>query len=123
MRGFGALGGLHCLSMCGGFAAVIAAGGQGVDGVSPLLPRRAIVRQQAGYHAGRIVTYAPPGPAFGAGGVALLKAADLLTLQRGMYVFANLGLALNRQGDGWLPRAGTRMFGAVLPFVRRERWA
>jgi sulfite exporter TauE/SafE len=121
----GALGGLHCLSMCGGFAAAFAAGDHGVGGVSPLLPRGAIVRQQAGYHAGRIVTYALLGAAFGAGGAALLKAADLLTLQRGMYVFANLvllalgvRLALNKQGDGWLQRAGARMFGTALPYVR-----
>ena len=121
----GALGGLHCLSMCGGFVAAITARDQRVGGVSPLLPRKAIVHQQMGYHAGRIFTYTLLGAAFGAGGAALLKAADLLTLQRAMYVFANalllvLGvrLALNTQGHGWLQRAGARIFGAVLPVVR-----
>jgi sulfite exporter TauE/SafE len=118
----GALGGLHCLSMCGGFVAAIAARD---GGVSPLLSRRVIVRRQIGYHAGRVFTYMLLGAAFGAGGSAVLMAVDLLTWQRGMYVFANLllltlgvRLALNLQGDGWLQRAGARTFGAVLPIMR-----
>ena len=120
----GALGGLHCLSMCGGFVAAIEARDRG-GGVSLLLPRRALVRRQIGYHAGRIFTYTLLGTGFGAGGSALLGAADLLTWQRGMYVFANLlllalgvRLALNSPSDGWLQRAGARTFGAVLPVVR-----
>jgi sulfite exporter TauE/SafE len=121
----GSLGGLHCMSMCGGFVAAIAARDRGGGGASLLLPRKAIVRQQIGYHAGRILTYTLLGTAFGAGGSALLRATDVLTLQRSMFVFANvlllvLGvrLALNTQGDGWLQRAGARIFKAVLPVVR-----
>lgn len=121
----GALGGLHCLSMCGGFVGAIAARDRGGGGVSLLLPRRAIIRRQIGYHAGRVFTYTLLGAAFGAGGSAVLRAADLLTWQRGMYIFANLlllalgvRLALNLHRDGWLQRAGARTFGAVLPIVR-----
>ena len=120
----GILGGLHCMSMCGGFVAATAARDRTGD-TSPLLPRRAIVRQQMGYHAGRIFTYALLGTAFGAGGAALLRANDVLTLQRTMFVFANVlllvlgvSLALNTQGRGWLQRAGARAFAAVLPSVR-----
>ena len=118
----GALGGFHCLSMCGGFVAATAARD---GGVSPLLPRSVIIRRQIGYHAGRVFTYTLLGAAFGAGGSAVLRAADLLTWQRGMYLFANLlllalglRLALNLQGDGWLQRAGARTFGAALPIFR-----
>jgi uncharacterized protein len=121
----GSLGGLHCMSMCGGFVAAIAARDRGGGGASLLLPRKAIVRQQIGYHAGRILTYTLLGTVFGAGGSALLRATDVLTLQRSMFVFANvlllvLGvrLALNTQGDGWLQRAGARIFRAALPVVR-----
>jgi uncharacterized protein len=118
----GALGGFHCLSMCGGFVAATAARDAGV---SPLLPRSVIIRRQIGYHAGRVFTYMLLGAAVGAGGSAVLRAADLLTWQRGMYLFANLlllalglRLALNLQGDGWLQRAGARTFGAALPIFR-----
>lgn len=54
----GALGGLHCLAMCSGFVAAIAArDGAAGDGTVPLLPARAIVHQQLVYRAGRITTY------------------------------------------------------------------
>jgi len=111
--------------MCGGFLAAISGRDRGAGGVSLLLPRKAIVRRQLGYHFGRIFTYALLGAAFGAGGSALLKAADLLTLQRTLFVVANIlllalgvRLALNAQGGGWLQRAGARSFAAVLPVLR-----
>jgi sulfite exporter TauE/SafE len=122
----GALGGLHCLAMCGGFMAAIAARDAAAgDGTAPLLPARVIAWQQLGYQAGRIATYMLLGAAFGFGGAAALKAADVLSMQRVLYVLANvfllvlgIKLALDAPGVGWLQRAGARTFGAMLPVVR-----
>ncbi len=122
----GALGGLHCLAMCGGFMAAIAArDGAAGDGTAPLLPARTIAWQQLGYQAGRIATYMLLGAAFGLGGAAALKLAGVLSIQRTMYVLANLfllalgiKLALNAHGIGWLQHAGARTFGAMLPVAR-----
>jgi sulfite exporter TauE/SafE len=119
----GALGGLHCLAMCGGFMAAIAARDRAAgNGTAPLLPARAIAWQQLGYQAGRIATYMLLGAAFGFGGAAALKAADALSIQRAIYVLANvfllalgIKLALNAHGIGWLQHAGSRTFGAMLP--------
>jgi uncharacterized protein len=122
----GALGGLHCLAMCGGFTTAIAArDGRARGGAAPLLPARAIVRQQIGYHAGRVTTYMLLGTAFGAAGAAALQAANLLPVQRAMYVVANifllllgLSLATRAAGVAWLQRAGAGAFGAALTTLR-----
>ena len=53
------------------------------------------------------------GAAFGFGGAVAFKAADVLSIQRAMYVLANvfllalgIKLALNAHGIGWLQHAG-----------------
>jgi uncharacterized protein len=122
----GALGGIHCLAMCGGFMAAISArDGAASDGAVALLPARVIVRRQLGYHAGRVATYVLLGAAFGAAGAAALQAADLLPVQRALYVIANLfllmlGLSLVTRSMGvvWLQRAGASVFAMALPMLR-----
>ena len=120
----GVLGAVHCLAMCGGFLAAVVAR-DGARAVAPLLPLRTIARRQLAYHAGRVATYALLGAAFGAAGAAALKSADLLSLQRALYVAANiflvllaLSLATGAPGVAWLQRAGARVFGIVLPAIR-----
>ena len=55
----GALGGGHCLAMCGGFVALMAAGGASAEPrVTALLPARTLAWRQLAYNAGRITTYA-----------------------------------------------------------------
>jgi uncharacterized protein len=118
----GALGGLHCFAMCGGLLAAVAAR----DGsTQPLFPARTVAARQLAYHAGRIATYALLGAAFGAAGAVVLKAADLLPLQRALYLAANIfllllgaSLALGTPGVPWLQRAGATAFGVVLPIAR-----
>ena len=122
----GALGGAHCLAMCGGFVAAFSGGapsaaGQGV----PLLPARTLALRQLAYNGGRIATYALLGALAGGAGGALLSAAGWLPLQRGLYVVANLFLlalaltiAWKRDGFAWLQRLGNALFGKVLPAVR-----
>jgi uncharacterized protein len=122
----GALGGVHCLTMCGGFMTAIATRDANArHGTAPLLPATAILRQQLAYHAGRLVTYMLLGAAFGATGAVARQLTDLLPVQRAMYVFANifllllgLSLATRRTGVGWLQRAGTRLLGGALPLLR-----
>jgi sulfite exporter TauE/SafE len=118
----GALGGLHCLAMCGGFVAAVAARDSGAQ---PLLPARRVVAAQLTYHAGRIATYTLLGVVFGAAGAAMLEATDLVPLQRAFYIAANVfllllgtSLAFGISGVAWLQRAGARAFGRLLPVVQ-----
>jgi uncharacterized protein len=120
----GTLGGLHCLTMCGGFMAALAARDAG-NGAVVLRPARVIVRQQLAYHAGRLATYMLLGAAFGTAGAVALQVTDLLPVQRALYVLANvfllllgLSLAARGAGVGWLQRAGAGAFGRVLPLLR-----
>jgi uncharacterized protein len=118
----GALGGLHCLAMCGGLVAAVAAR----DGnAQVLLPARTVAARQLAYQAGRISTYALLGAAFGATGALALQAADYLPLQRALYVGANVfllllggSLAFVTPGAGWLQRTGAKAFGAALTVVQ-----
>ncbi len=118
----GTLGGVHCLAMCGAFSAALAARECNGDGGKRLLPMRTLLRQQAGYQAGRVTTYAALGAIFGFGGATAMEATSLLPLQRAMYIVANVvllalaaSLVMERQHAGWLQRAGAQAFGAALP--------
>jgi sulfite exporter TauE/SafE len=120
---FGTLGGVHCLTMCGGFVA--AASARDAAAGAPVLPAAVIVRRQLAYHAGRVSCYAALGAAFGAAGAAALDAALLLPVQRALYVGANIfllvlgaSIVLRTPGVAGLQRAGAKLFGAVLPALQ-----
>ncbi len=123
----GILGGVHCIAMCGGFLAAIAGSGMPAAAQGrPLLRARDLARRQLPYNLGRITTYVLLGAVAGsAGALALSSSASLLPLQRGLYVVANLfllglaiGIAGRREGHSWLQRAGSSVFGKVLPAAR-----
>jgi sulfite exporter TauE/SafE len=122
----GALGGAHCLAMCGGFVTAMAGTGTGGPARSaPLRPARAIAWEQLSYQGGRIATYALLGAMAGGTGALALAATDILPLQRLLYVAANLfllalafAIAWNRGGLVWLQHAGSALFGSVLPAFR-----
>jgi sulfite exporter TauE/SafE len=123
----GLLGGAHCVAMCGGFIAALASSRE-PSGAVPLRSSAALLVGQLPYHAGRIASYALVGAAFGAVGGLALTAPGLLSLQRGLYVVANLfllALALAIVGGsahtGWLQRAGAGLFSRALPLVRSLR--
>src|SRR5450631_3021049 len=86
----GALGGLHCLAMCGGFVAAI--GARDADALAPklFLAATTVLAREAAYHGGRVATYAMLGAAFGTAGAMAMDAAALAPLQRMFYVPANL---------------------------------
>jgi sulfite exporter TauE/SafE len=132
----GALGGAHCLAMCGGFVAAVAQRESGRLSATPqpLLPARVLAMRAGSYHAGRLVTYAVLGAAFGAAGSIALDTATLLPLQRALYLVANvfllllaLRLAASATGVAWLQRAGAAAFGSALPrlspLLRRPGWS
>jgi sulfite exporter TauE/SafE len=142
----GLLGGVHCLAMCGGFVAAAAmrdGGGSGGAGggvkVAPLVPARTLAFRQLGYHAGRVGAYALLGAAFGAAGATALRAAELIPIQRTLYVVANgflvllalsvvtrhpFGISFPTFGISFsmalqpLQRAGAKAFGAALPMLQ-----
>jgi hypothetical protein len=122
----GALGGGHCLAMCGGFVTAMAgAPGGKTAQASPLRPARAIAWRQLPYNGGRITTYVLLGAIAGGTGALALSAADVLPVQRFLYVVANLfllALAIAiawKQGTfAWLQRAGGALFGKFGPAFR-----
>ena len=118
----GALGGVHCLAMCGGLLAAV---GTREAMTQPLLPARAVARRQFAYQAGRVATYTVLGIALGSAGALALSAAALSPLQRLLYLAANLFLlllglhtAFATPGIAWLQRAGAAAFGGVLRHMR-----
>ncbi len=121
----GALGGLHCVAMCGGFLAATGTRDAGGTAGAPLLPAVTVLRREMAYHGGRVATYALLGAAFGAAGAAAMNAAALAPLQRVFYLAANLMLVLLglRLAGQWtqirlLQSAGAKMFGAVVPAIK-----
>jgi sulfite exporter TauE/SafE len=123
----GALGGAHCLTMCGGFV-VAMTGGEGAERgprSAPLLPGRSLLWRQLPYNVGRVATYAVLGAIAGGAGAAALSAAEWLPLQRSLYVIANLflltlaaAIASKHAGVATLQRAGAALFARFLPAVR-----
>lgn len=122
----GVLGGAHCLAMCGGFVAAMAGSQAGSRAqVSPLRPARAIAWRQLSYNAGRVTTYALLGALAGGTGAWAVSAADMLPVQRFLYVVANLfllalafAIGSKQRGLDWLQRAGGVLFEKVLPAFR-----
>jgi hypothetical protein len=86
----GAVGGLHCIAMCGGLLGAISARDAAHVGV--LHPVRTLAVRQLTYHAGRLVTYALLGSLSGALGAGALGIVDLVPMQRAIYVLANVFL-------------------------------
>jgi sulfite exporter TauE/SafE len=120
----GLLGGAHCVAMCGGFVAALAAARSPADAV-PLRRSGALVLHQLPHHAGRIASYALVGAAFGAVGGLALAAPSVLSLQRGLYVVANVfllalavAIATGAGSSGRLQQAGGALFSRLVPLVR-----
>ena len=120
----GTVGSVHCLGMCGGFVAAVAAR-DGPARAAPLLSAATILWRQLAYHAGRVAGYAALGAAFGAAGAAALDSAALLPLQRSLLLLANalllllgVSLAVGAPGLAGLQRAGAAVFSRVLPALR-----
>lgn len=118
----GLVGGLHCLAMCGGYVAALAAGRERAPEV--ILPARALLIRQIAAHAGRLGSYVALGALVGAAGGAALGAA-WVPLQRALYVAANalllilaVGVARGVSPFAWFERAGLKLYTALLPAAR-----
>ncbi|MDQ8021899.1 MAG: sulfite exporter TauE/SafE family protein [Moraxellaceae bacterium] len=114
----GLLGGTHCAGMCGGIVAALGAR-QPAQGA-----RWGI---HLGYNLGRISTYTLLGCVLGAIGSAGLLFNELLPVQIGLYVAANLMLvALGLYLIGftrvlaWPERLGHRLWQRLRPWVSRR---
>jgi sulfite exporter TauE/SafE len=117
----GALGGVHCLAMCGGFLTAISGSGAAAK---RLLPARTLALRQLPHNLGRISTYVVLGAVFGAAGSVTLLAVDWQPLQRGAFVVANLFLLALAAAIAWrsegalaLQVAGAALFRRVAPAV------
>lgn len=114
----GLLGGTHCVSMCGGI----------VGALTVNMPGRA-GRQwpvHLAYNLGRVATYTMLGGALGALGTVGMLFSDILPVQMGLYVLANLMLvALGLYLTGFtrllapVERAGLVLWKRVQPFTAR----
>lgn len=114
----GLLGGAHCVGMCGGIvgALTVQQPGQSPSGWSMHLS----------YNVGRMTTYALLGTAAGAIGSVGMLYEDLMPVQLGLYVFANLmlialGLYLTGVPALLVPfeRAGQIVWRRIQPLTRR----
>ena len=79
----GLLGGAHCVGMCGGIVAAMSLQGGG---------RRQPLSFHLGYNLGRIASYTAAGAVAGLVGSAAFLSHDLLPLQQGLYLLAQLVL-------------------------------
>jgi len=118
----GLLGGGHCLAMCGGFLSAFS--GAGRTGSARLLPARTLAVRQLPYNLGRIATYTLLGGLIGGLGGLALGRVDWLSVQRALFVVANLfllslalGLVWQHDGVGVLQRAGGAIFARAAPIV------
>jgi sulfite exporter TauE/SafE len=97
----GLAGSLHCIGMCGAFPLALAAG------------RGGHVRRQALYHLGRVNTLVFIGAVSGGFGLALVAAAPVALVERGLAVAAGfVMLVIGAEVLGWLPQLTGR--GALL---------
>ena len=114
----GLLGGTHCIGMCGGI----------VSALTVQLPgqRRREWPLHLAYNIGRITSYTVAGAAMGAIGTVGMLFNDILPIQLGLYVAANLMLvALGLYLTGFtralagVERLGQRLWARVQPLTRR----
>jgi hypothetical protein len=120
----GLLGGVHCVGMCGGIvsALTIQPGGQSVraPGAASALPLH------LAYNFGRISSYVIAGALVGAIGSFSLLLSEMLPVQMGLYIAANLmmialGLYLTglTQSLAFTERLGQALWKRIQPFTRR----
>lgn len=116
----GLLGGTHCVSMCGGIVGALS--------VQVRMPgdRRRDWPIHLAYNLGRILTYTALGGVLGAIGTAGLLFNDVLPVQLGLYVLANLMLiALGLYLTGFtrllapVERVGALVWRRIQPATRR----
>ncbi|MDR2688981.1 MAG: sulfite exporter TauE/SafE family protein [Azoarcus sp.] len=122
----GLLGGVHCVSMCGGIVGALA-----VQMEQPLtgpMPRgwHGLILLHLAYNLGRIGTYTLMGGILGAVGSASMLYDNVMPVQIGLYVLANLMLiALGFYLAGFthllapVERLGQRLWRHVQPATRR----
>ena len=111
----GALGGVHCIGMCGGISASVAR----------TLPQRGRALAQLLYNAGRIASYALAGALAGQFGVSLSSllgrsGALALRVLAGLFLVA-AGLYLSRwwMGMARVERLGSSVWRHIAPLARR----
>ncbi len=114
----GLLGGTHCIGMCGGI----------VSALTVQLPgqRRREWPLHLAYNIGRITSYTVAGAAMGAIGTVGMLFNDILPIQLGLYVAANLMLvALGLYLTGFtralagVEKLGQRLWNRIQPLTRR----
>lgn len=108
----GLLGGVHCLSMCGGLI------GSLTIGLDPRIRRDPwrMLPYQLTYNLARILGYATAGALFGGLGALLLELGTLQLMQRALYALAGLMMVLLGLylGGWWRLLAAIERQGAVL---------
>lgn len=114
----GLLGGTHCVGMCGGIVSALTV-------QMPGQKRREWPLHLA-YNIGRITSYTAAGAAMGAIGTVGMLFNDLLPIQMGLYVAANLMLvALGLYLTGFtralapVERMGQHLWSRIQPLTRR----
>lgn len=120
----GLLGGTHCVGMCGGIVSALSVRAPTTVRL-PGQPQRDWPLQLA-YNGGRITGYTLAGALVGAIGGMSLMLENLLPIQMGLYVLANLmlvglGLYLTglTQALGWIESVGQKLWRRIQPLTTR----
>ena len=118
----GLLGGVHCLTMCGGLVSSLTLG---LDPRRRRAPRR-MLPLQLGYNLGRVAGYGLAGALAGGLGAILLQLDSLQIAQRALYALAGvvmilLGLYLGGWGHrlAQVERLGLLLWCHLAPLTRR----
>lgn len=117
----GLLGGTHCVGMCGGIVSALT-----VQTVQMPGKKRREWPMHLAYNLGRISSYTLAGAAMGAIGTVGMLFNNVLPVQLGLYVVANLMLvALGLYLTGFtralagVEKLGQRLWGRIQPLTRR----
>ena len=109
----GLLGGAHCVGMCGGIVAAMSLQSGG---------RKQPVSFHLGYNLGRIASYTLAGTLAGLIGSAAFLSSNLLPLQKGLYLVAQIVLILMglylaglSRAVLWLEKAGGGLWNKLQP--------
>jgi len=118
----GLLGGIHCLTMCGGLVSSLTLGLDARVRRDPL----SMLPFQLAYNLGRISGYAFAGALFGGVGAILLQVDSLMIAQRALYGLAGLVMVLlGLYLGGWwrtlafADRMGLAVWRQIEPIARR----
>ncbi|WP_428086412.1 sulfite exporter TauE/SafE family protein [Candidatus Thioglobus sp.] len=118
----GLLGGVHCLSMCGGVVAMLS---NGIDNQAKINPKKTALLHLS-YNSGRIASYVLMGALFGLVGAILSQTLQMSLFDKSLRIFSGVlmitvGLYIGNWSSGIqiLERIGAKLWRVLQPLTKR----